>query len=273
MSKVRASDIKKALAQYHSDPQKWTIFFEVKNGPTWGARRGELLILDGLAIKKSWTRPCFQGYEIKTSRSDFLNDEKWFGYLDYCHKFYFVCPKGLISRDEIESMNENVGLMYYDSNYENCGLHTMKAPAIRDVEISSSMMYYIIMSKLEPDKYPFFSDKKKYFKKWLEEKQNNKSLGFTINGKIGETIVEQERTNEKLKKKLERFEEKEELINEVFHYLDLKGLLSGWGSDKGLKYDWKEKLDKMLGSNLSEHEKYKIEAVINSAEKLEEMIK
>lgn len=271
MAKVRAWDIKKALAQYHSDPQKWTIFFEVKNGRTWGARRGELLIMDGLAIKKSWTRPQFVGYEIKTSRSDFLQDEKWRGYLDYCHKFYFVCPKGLISRDEIESMNENIGLMYYHKDYANCKLYTMKAPAIRDIEISAPMMYYIIMSKLEPDKYPFFSEKKKYFEKWLESKQKNKSLGLTINGKIGETIVEQEKTNDELERKLERFEGKEELINDVFHYLDLKGLLTSWGG-KELEDDWKEKLDKMLGSSLAEHEKYKVEAVIDAAEKLKKII-
>jgi hypothetical protein len=272
MAKVRAYEIKKALEQYHSDPSKWTIFFEVKNGPTWTARKGELLRMDGLAIKKSWTQPQFVGYEIKCSRSDFLQDEKWPGYLEYCHKFYFVCPKGLISRDEIESMNENVGLMYYHEDYTNCSLHTMKAPAIRDIEISAPMMYYIIMSKLEPDRYPFFSDNKRYFKKWLENKQDNKNLGLTINGKIGEIIIEQEKTNKELKKKLERIEGKEKIIDDVFHYLDLKDLLSGWGSKKELKENWKEKLDKMLGSSLSSHEKYKIEAVIDAAEKLKNMI-
>lgn len=271
MAKVRAHNIKKALAQYHSDPSKWTIFFEVKNGPTWTARKGELLRMDGLAIKKSWTRPQFVGYEIKCSRADFLNDNKWPGYLEYCHKFYFVCPKGMISRDEIESINKNVGLMYYHEDYANCKLHTMKAPAIRDIEISAPMMYYIIMSQLEPDRYPFFSDRKKYFEKWLEGKQDNKHLGLTINGKIGETILEQEKTNDELKRKLERFEGKEKIINDVFHYLDLKGILSGWGG-KELKDDWKERLDEMLGSNLAEHEKYKIEAVIEAAEKLKKII-
>jgi hypothetical protein len=271
MPKVRATDIKKALAQYHSNPQKYTIFFEVKNGPTWTARRGDLLILDALAIKKSWAKPCFTGYEIKVSRSDFLQDDKWTGYLDYCHKFYFVCPKGMIPRDEIEALDENVGLMYYSLDYQNCGLHTMKAPVLRNTEVPFEMLYYIIMSKLEPDRYPFFSGKKKYFKKWLENKQDNKNLGLTINGKIGETIVEQENTNEELKRKLERFEGKEEIIDDVFHYLDLKGLLRGWGT-KELEDDWKEKLDEMLGSSLAGHEKYKVEAVIDAAEKLKKII-
>ncbi|MFW6122328.1 MAG: hypothetical protein ACOC80_15710 [Petrotogales bacterium] len=270
--KVRAYQIKKALEQYHSDPSQWTIFFEVKNGPTWTGRKGELLIMDGLAIKKSWTQPQFVGYEIKCSRSDFLQDEKWTRYLEYCHKFYFVCPKGLISRGEIESMNENVGLMYYHEDYENCGLHTMKAPAVRDIEISAPMMYYIIMSKLEPDRYPFFSDKKRYFKKWFDNKQDNKNLGITINGKIGETIVEQEKRLEKMNRKVESIEKKEDIIWDVIHYLDRKGLLEGWSSSKRLKDDWKEKLDEMLGSNLVEHEKYKIEAVIDAAEGLKKLI-
>ena len=269
--KIRASDIKRALAQYHSDPQEWNIFFEVKNGPTWNARRGKLLIMDGLAIKKSWANPRFVGYEIKTSRSDFLNDEKWRGYLEYCHQLYFVCPKKLISRKEIEAMDENVGLMYYNPEYENCGLHTMKAPVIRNIEIDTNMLYYIIMSKLEPDKYPFFSSKKEYFKKWLHEKQSNKNFGLEVQGKIGDVIYEQERTNKELKKKLERFENKEKIIKDVFHYLDIKGLLSGWGTKK-LKDDWKEKLNEILGSSFDSHEKYKIEEAIESVEKLKPLI-
>ncbi|MTI62257.1 MAG: hypothetical protein FH762_20120 [Firmicutes bacterium] len=52
--KIRAHHIKKGLADKHTDEFFMT---EVKNGPTWSARKGELLQLDGLAIKKSWTRP------------------------------------------------------------------------------------------------------------------------------------------------------------------------------------------------------------------------
>jgi len=47
----------------------------------------------------------FRGFEFKVSRSDFLADKnsgKWKKYLNYCHTFTWVCPDGLIQRNEVE---------------------------------------------------------------------------------------------------------------------------------------------------------------------------
>lgn len=266
---VRATDIKKALSQYHSDSYKSTIFFEVKTGPTYF--NSDLLIMDGLAIKKSWKNPKLTGYEIKVSRSDFLRDEKWRGYLDYCHKFYFVCPKGLISRDEIEALDENVGLMYYHKDYNNCRLHTMKAPVYRNIGFPpKELLYYILLSKVDRDKDPFYDSQADYFRELVERKENNKSLGFAVRGKIGDVIVDQEKENNELQKKLERYEGKEEILSQVISYLTQKGVLTGW--DNNLRDDWKEKLDDVLGSNLASHEKYKIKNAIDSVEKLKKIL-
>jgi hypothetical protein len=40
-------------------------------------------------------------YEVKSSRSDFLNDAKWEKYLPYCTQFAFVAPAGAIFRWEL----------------------------------------------------------------------------------------------------------------------------------------------------------------------------
>ena len=50
-------------------------------------------------------------FEIKTSRSDFLGDDKWEKYLKYCDYFAFVCPEGVIKPDELP---ENIGLVYVE---------------------------------------------------------------------------------------------------------------------------------------------------------------
>jgi len=71
---------------------------ECKNGPTWTAKH---LRLDLWAMKKSWSNPYTYGYEIKASRSDFLQDEKWLNYLPYCNYFSFVCLPGLIEPEEL----------------------------------------------------------------------------------------------------------------------------------------------------------------------------
>ena len=118
--KVTSTDIKRALAEKH-----WRDFFltEVKSGPTQLAVPGDLKILDGLAIRKSWTAPCFTGYEVKISRSDFLRDAKFYTYEELCNCLYIVCPKGMIERTELP---ESVGLMYYDP--EKKTITTRKKP-------------------------------------------------------------------------------------------------------------------------------------------------
>jgi len=69
-----------------------------------------------------------KGYEFKVSRSDFLNEirtEKWRSYLEYCHTFSFVCPRGLIQKEEIPP---KIGLLWittfneyygYDREWDN----------------------------------------------------------------------------------------------------------------------------------------------------------
>lgn len=66
MSNVTSYEIKEALARKHGNREFFMT--EVKNGPT-GVQDGALLQFDGVAIYKSWTRPCIRGYEIKVSRS------------------------------------------------------------------------------------------------------------------------------------------------------------------------------------------------------------
>lgn len=50
-------------------------------------------------------------FEIKTSRNDFLRDDKWEKYLDYCEYFAFVCPKDVIKESELP---EKIGLVYIE---------------------------------------------------------------------------------------------------------------------------------------------------------------
>lgn len=69
--------------------------FEFGNG--WG--RFDLIIFNFHLMK-------LRGFEFKTSRADFLRDknsEKWKNYLKYCNTFTWVCPEGLIKKEEVES--------------------------------------------------------------------------------------------------------------------------------------------------------------------------
>lgn len=67
----------------------------------------------------------FRGFEFKRTRGDFLRDlrsGKWTQYLDNCHTFTWVCPRGLIHPDEIMSpcgllwIGDKKDAEYYDQS-------------------------------------------------------------------------------------------------------------------------------------------------------------
>lgn len=47
-------------------------------------------------------------FEFKMSRNDFLSDKKWTKYLSYCHTLTFVCPIGIINKNELP---KGIGLL------------------------------------------------------------------------------------------------------------------------------------------------------------------
>lgn len=64
--------------------------------------RIDAVIID---TQHKWVR----GYEIKTSRQDYFNDEKYLEYTKFCSSLCIVCPEGLIQLDEVK---KPLGLMW-----------------------------------------------------------------------------------------------------------------------------------------------------------------
>ena len=249
--KVTSADIKLALAEKH-----YRDFFltEVKSGPTQIAAVGSLKILDGLAIRKSWTNPCFTGYEVKISRSDFLRDAKFYTYEELCNCLYIVCPKGIIDRTEIP---ESVGLMYYDVDKKT--ISTKKKAIFRKIEYSPEMLLYIIFSRLSSDRYPFFSDKQEYFKAYLGGKSDNRVLAHAVKTKLLEDNVRLEQQLETLQG-FERQYDAYKAIMEVLHKHRIYGFRSK---------DVAEELDKALSTKCPED----ITDILQSAERMVDRLK
>ncbi|MCM1179979.1 MAG: MmcB family DNA repair protein [Clostridium sp.] len=183
--KVTSTDIKMALAEYH--PKDYFIT-ECKTCSTYFPDPQGLLIFDGLAVRKSYTGPCITGYEIKVSRSDFLQDAKWHLYLQYCNEFYFVVPNGLISKDELP---ENVGLIYYYP--ESGSLKKRKKAMYRNIEEPVGLYKYIIFSRLEQDRTPFYEKRAEYAKAYIEDKKDKEALGRIFGGKMAEDLSDMQR--------------------------------------------------------------------------------
>ena len=165
MAKVTASQILKKLYLKHTqkpDPRALpdAFYSEVRSGPSEfylhpfrkeirqsGGHRG-LLIMDAVAIKQSWAKPCIIGYEIKVSRSDFLRDKKWQNYQKYCHEFYFVSPPGIVKIEDLDAAGcGDVGLIYYSAEHDT--LFTKRRALYRKIDLRSpeivSMLYYLAM--------------------------------------------------------------------------------------------------------------------------------
>lgn len=178
--KVTSTEIKEALAEYHL---KDYFITECKTCSTYFPDPQGLLIFDGLAIRKSYTKPCITGYEIKVSRSDFLQDAKWHLYLQYCNEFYFVVPNGLISKDELP---ENVGLIYY---YPDSGCLKKKRKALwRDIEEPVGVYKYIIYSRLDQDRMPFYESRAEYARDYLQDKESKRMLGIEFGSRMAKEL-------------------------------------------------------------------------------------
>lgn len=90
---MQAGTIDRLLRQRYKD--KHIVVSEMQ-GVTGNGR------LDFVAIRASWTHPDVEAHEIKVSRRDFLQDDKWAPYLDSCHLFWFVtAPDVILNVDEV----------------------------------------------------------------------------------------------------------------------------------------------------------------------------
>jgi hypothetical protein len=113
---VKSSDIIKALRKRHgTNGREWAFFDELRAGT--GYKSYKTYKRTGLNPEQrfdAWAINLYPSkkhltiaYEVKVSRSDFLNEIKNPHKRDmammYSNEFYFATPKGLVSKEEIPS--------------------------------------------------------------------------------------------------------------------------------------------------------------------------
>ena len=221
-NKVTSTEIKRALQG--RNPKDYYLT-EVKNGGTYTPSNQGLLIFDAVHIKRSWTNPCITIYEIKVSRGDFLQDNKWKLYLQYCNQFYFVVPKGMIDKNELPG---DIGLIYY--NPDTGALVTKQKSKYRECENPDDMYKYIIYSRLEENQYPFYNSKVEYAKDYIEDKAYKKCIGRTLGSKMAKDLGEAHERLMRLKDSEEKVEFYEDVLklmrdNHLWTYGGTKAVL------------------------------------------------
>lgn len=177
---------------------KDAIVPECKNGETWGAR--DLLKLDAWVLLRTYSPLTTIGYEIKCSRQDFEQDQKWTKYLDLCHLFYFVCPAGLIRATDLPNQ---IGIIWASKDT----LHTKrKAERIKpDIEKLNRLLIYVVMarSQIVDNMYEANNEPPKsqlqLLKEATEKANEKRELAYFVKGHIRDIFTETQKASQELK--------------------------------------------------------------------------
>lgn len=169
MNYLTEREITQALKTRH-DRRGDYFASQVKMGPS-GSK-----ILDAVAIPVTWSPRTIIGYEIKVSKMDFMNDQKYPHYMSTCHLFYFVVPKGLIS---VADVPYEVGIL----EFSNGNLRQLKKPIYRKVEINTDMLLHCIFFKVGDYKRP--KSRQEYLDD-VKARVESKAFGSVISEKIRE---------------------------------------------------------------------------------------
>ena len=221
---------------------------ECKEGKTWNSKCSRL---DAWAMKRSWSPLTMTGYEVKVSRSDFINDDKWPNYLPLCHQLYFVCPHGLIDVSEVP---EGCGLMYAAKT--GTRLYTKKKAPRRDIELPGDLMAYALM---RADSFTAMGNRVsktpgEIMREWVESKAEDERLCYLVSKRIRDIVDETMFENARLVKENERLAEVKKLLDEAG--VDLKG------------WNYRQRIEKKIVGGVQEELQAEIESLASKCEQV-----
>lgn len=139
--KIKASEIRQLIREQYGasknfDANEWVVLSEIRTNTgfesKWSTRGGPFgqKYIDMMAFN-CWPSKGFLriAFEIKTSRSDFLNElkrpeKRWLAMM-YSHRFYYVAPKGVV---EMRELPGGCGLIEVLEKGGKLKLHTAYSP-------------------------------------------------------------------------------------------------------------------------------------------------
>ncbi|MBN2257834.1 MAG: MmcB family DNA repair protein [Anaerolineaceae bacterium] len=225
---IVAEDIKGLLAQRHLED---VFVAECRiHGEAWEAEG----YMDAWAMKKSWHSPSTYGYEVKVSRRDFMQDNKWPKYLPFCNYFSFVAPTGVIKEEEVP---EGVGLILVAKGGSK--LYTKRKAPRREIESGALESLYksILMSRVRIlDKSSFGADpnasQRKRWEEFIAAKEENRAYGMWVRGKLRQIYREK---IEKVGLEIRKIKLENENLQNVKKLLDKYGISQGWQAERDIE--------------------------------------
>jgi hypothetical protein len=232
---ITSGDILKMLEQRHD---KDLFVPECKNGSTWFQNHSRV---DAWAMKKSWQNPCYIGYEIKISKSDFIHDSKYVNYLPMCNELYFICPWDMIKVSDIPL---EVGLIYCSKN--GTSLLTRKKAVHREIEAPINTLLYILICRTRITAEQG-QTKAEYWNQWYQNKKEEIEIGRLSSKRlrdvVNKKILEVRDKNKELEYENGRLKKLVDNCNEGFELLRLAGI-----DKKAIEseYSMKHKINSLL---------------------------
>ncbi len=236
---MTAKDVIKLLQSRHS---KDVFFSEIAVDGRESKR------MDGWALKPSYTQKLVTGYEVKVSRSDFLQDNKMYEYMGYCNQMYLVAPAGVCRLEEIP---EGFGFVLATENR----LLTKKKAPYREVEIPESFYRGLLCNRAKND-FMRMSDMEielhrrvgmiSTFENYVEGKYGLKELGSSVAKKLytDSIYIEEEKQKiESMKNEKEHWEKFSNALRKEFGYHIMRDIRNGL-YDSAMR-DVKERLEKL----------------------------
>jgi hypothetical protein len=203
--------------------------------------------LDAWVLKPGYKPITAVGFEIKTSRADWLNDQKWPEYLATCQEFYFVTPSGVMRKEEVPEM---AGLMHatvwrvdeWTNKYGDKGtrnvvrLRVIKKAPRRDITLPERFMVGIIRNRMDRP-YTYHSNKSGFDSEaFLAAKKDQalraKAVNSRIHALVGMSVTEIEAFKRNTTADLEK-------CRDIKKWLDRKGIalheLQAWNMDSEME--------------------------------------
>lgn len=173
---------------------------ECKNGPTHTANH---LRLDYWVLRRSWVRPAMIGYEVKSSRADWLKDDKWPGYLPLCNELWFIAATpDAVRADELP---QDVGLL----RLAGSRLITVRRAVYREIEPPVDLLTYVLMCRTRIDREgrDDATPNVDRWRAWLAEREDRREVGWQVAKKLREKyerdVVAVQRENRELRERSE----------------------------------------------------------------------
>ena len=218
-----SSDLVKAIENRHTGD---ICVPECKDGPTFS---GQHRRLDVWVMLRTWSPITMIGYEIKVSRSDWLNDKKFLAYLPLCHYLYIVALPGVVHAEELPA---DVGLV---EPVGNLRLVTRRKAVYRNIELPGELLVYVLMcrTKITREIQDNADWRLRQLQEWVESKAEKQRLSYAVSSKIREVFADQERRLFELNFRCERLERIEKRLIELG--FDPEKSVDLWGLNQRLK--------------------------------------